>query len=65
MKQRLEEIYRLEDVVEIYLRTVFGEDWYPGKVVRMDYPGLWVETQEGGQWFVTNRARIRKAGPDG
>lgn len=65
MKERLDEIYRLHEPVEIYLKTVYGSDWYSGRVVQKDYPGIWVEINEGSQWFVTNRGRIRKAAPDG
>ena len=65
MKKRLIEMYGVNDRVEIYLKTVSGEDWIPGQVIRHDHPGIWVEISGGSQWFVTNRQRIRKAEPDG
>lgn len=61
MKERLDEMFRLNEQVEIYLKTIHGAAWYQGRVIQMDFPGIWVEIVEGSQWFVTNRGRIRKA----
>ncbi|MCL4867858.1 MAG: hypothetical protein KJ063_02720 [Anaerolineae bacterium] len=57
MAQRLTERYAPGDIVEIQ----FGQDerWWRGRVVRHDPPGVWVQTENGQQWFVTNTRRIR------
>ncbi len=65
MKDRLVETFGLQEQVEIYLKTTQGAAWYPGRVIQLDHPGIWVEIIEGSQWFVTNRGRIRKVVPDG
>jgi hypothetical protein len=33
--------------------------WHEGVVVGYAFPGIWVQTEEGARWFVTNRRRIR------
>jgi hypothetical protein len=63
MKKRLVELYGINDRVEIYLKTIDGEAWHPGRVIQHDNPGVWVEVGRGSHWFVTNRQRIRKAEP--
>jgi hypothetical protein len=65
MKERLVETFRMHEQVEIYLKTFQGDAWYLGRVIQFDHPGIWVEIEEGSQWFVTNRGRIRRAAPDG
>jgi hypothetical protein len=64
MKKRLVELYGVNDQVEIFLKTVHGESWQPGRVIQLDNPGVWVEIGGGSHWFVTNRQRIRKADSD-
>lgn len=64
MKKRLVEMYGVNEQVEIYLKTVHGESWLPGRIVQHDNPGVWVEIVGGSHWFVTNRQRIRKAHSD-
>jgi hypothetical protein len=64
MKERLVEMFKLHERVEIYLKIAPGADWYPGRVIQLDHPGVWVEIVEGSHWFVTNRGRIRKAQSD-
>ncbi|MFZ0544446.1 MAG: hypothetical protein WAM60_03355 [Candidatus Promineifilaceae bacterium] len=65
MKKRLVEMFKLNDRVEIYLRTTHGDDWQPGRVIQLDHPGVWVEIDGGSHWFVTNRQKIRRSGQDG
>jgi hypothetical protein len=62
--QRLVEEYKLSEPVEIYLRTVRGQEWKPGQIIQLAHPGVWVETGEGARWFVTNSRRIRKVLPN-
>lgn len=58
-------MYRPGDRVEIYLelRPEMAEEsgWQTGTVVALDHPGVWVESDGGARWFVTNRRRIRPA----
>jgi hypothetical protein len=56
MVKRLVELYKLGDRVKI---TSGDETWWPGVVVGHDHPGIWVKTQDGGWWFVTNPRRIQ------
>jgi hypothetical protein len=56
MAKRLSELYRPGDEVEI----TFGHHlWQWARVVRHESPGVWVETANGRQWFVTNTRHIR------
>lgn len=64
MKKRLVEMYGMNERVEIFLNTIHGEQWRPGRIIQHDNPGVWVEIDGGSHWFVTNRQRIRKAEPD-
>lgn len=57
MPKRLVELYTVGDRVAI---TFDGEPWTPGRVARLDHPGVWVETPDWRQWFVTNARRIKK-----
>ena len=57
MPQRLAELYRPGDAVEVYFAV--AEEWRPGVVVALQPPGVWVRTEDGGVWFVTNGRRIR------
>jgi hypothetical protein len=54
--RRLTALYPIEAAVEVRLSD--GE-WHHGRVARHDHPGLWVEIDEGAQWFVTNGRHIR------
>lgn len=58
MSRRLTEQYGLDEDVEICFAG--DEQWWRGRVVRHDPPGVWVQTTNGQQWFVTNTRRIRK-----
>ena len=60
MAKRLNELYRPGDLVEIWLNA----RWLAGHVTRLQHPGIWVSTVDGGHWFVTNGRRIRHAKPD-
>lgn len=57
MVKRLHERFQINEPVEIYFPLI--QRWVSGRVVRFDRPGVWVETGELQQWFVTNGRRIR------
>ena len=54
--KRLTEIYKIGQQVEITFDRV---DWLTGEVVRLAHPGVWVQTEDGRSWFVTNTRHIR------
>ena len=56
MAQRLVDRYPLHGRVEILLAD---ERWHAGRVVAHEHPGVWVKTDNGRAWFVTNTRRIR------
>ena len=58
MAHRLVEVYSEGQAVEI--RLADGQ-WWAGRVVGRDHPGLWIQTGDGTCWFVTNGANIRPA----
>ena len=52
-------MYALGTAVQIWL----GEQiWVSGVVVHHQAPAVWVRTEDGRAWFVTNRRRIRPLG---
>lgn len=53
--QRLEALFPVGTAVQI----LQGQQWQSGQVVRHDQPAVWVRTDDGREWFVTNRQRIR------
>ncbi len=57
MAERLVDLYRPGQAVQIYLAHTNG--WQPGRITRLDHPAVWVQTEDGRQWFVTNRRHIR------
>lgn len=60
MARRLSERFHVGDQVEIGFQDREGAlRWQPGIVVVHQPPGLWVETESGMRWFVTNGSRIR------
>lgn len=59
MPRRIYETYTSGDRVEIVFGDKGKEAWQPAVVLRADPPGIWVETADGGQWFMTNTYRIR------
>ena len=59
MVKRISETYEVGQRVEIRLGGRSGGRWVGGLVLRFDFPGVWVRSDEGGQWFVTNVRRIR------
>ncbi|MCI0395452.1 MAG: hypothetical protein L0332_04145 [Chloroflexi bacterium] len=59
MARRLIDQYRPGQVVEIHFAADPAGHWRPGRVARLDFPGVWVETEDGRQWFVTNQRHIR------
>ncbi|GAB4264220.1 MAG: hypothetical protein Kow0080_03210 [Candidatus Promineifilaceae bacterium] len=56
MPARLVEQYPIETAVQLLLPD--GQ-WYTGKVVAHQHPGVWVQTVDCRRWFVTNTRRIR------
>ncbi|HEX6385322.1 MAG TPA: hypothetical protein VF177_11680, partial [Anaerolineae bacterium] len=62
MAKRLTELYQPGDQVEI---TFGHNEWQPGRVVRHDHPGVWVQTMDGRIWFVTNGRHIRRMKDEG
>ena len=62
MPARLTELYHAGDAVEVYFAA--AEEWRPGVVVALQHPGVWVRTENGAVWFVTNGQRIRPRGRD-
>ena len=55
MAARLVDSYPVGTPVDILL----DKKWVAGRVVRHDYPAVWVEIANGSYWFVTNGRRIR------
>lgn len=62
MAARLAELYGPGDAVEVYFSA--AEEWHPGAVIALQHPGVWVRTEDGAAWFVTNGRRIRPAGQE-
>lgn len=62
MAARLAELYRPGDRVEVYFAD--AEEWRPGVMVALQAPGVWVRTEDGAVWFVTNGRRIRARDED-
>ena len=58
MPPRLVDQYAPGDTVVIRFRG--SETWYSGFVRRHEHPGIWVQTDDGRLWFVTNTRNIRK-----
>ncbi len=57
--QRLVEIYRIGDAVEVLFQGDEGDDWRPARVMALQHPGVWAMTDDRRLWFVTNSKRIR------
>ena len=58
MAERLVERFPVGARVEIRFRD--AQDWLPGIVIRHQHPAVWVRTEDGIEWFVTNGGRIRE-----
>jgi hypothetical protein len=58
MVKRLVDEYNVGDRVTISFQG--DERWWPGRVIWLDHPGVWVQTPDGQVWFVTNARRIRR-----
>ena len=54
--KRLVDTYPIGTAVQILI----ADEWHNGRVVRQQYPAVWVETENGQQWFVTNQRRIKQ-----
>lgn len=54
--RRLVNLHAVGAKVEI---LVADGQWKAARVLRHDHPGLWVQTRDGAQWFVTNTRHIR------
>lgn len=63
MPQRLIDLYQPNDPVEINFATTPAGNWQPGRILRHAPPGVWVQTTDGRQWFVTNTRKIRPQPP--
>ena len=63
MAQRLVEKYRIGDLVEIFFQGDEGDEWRPARIVALQHPGVWAQTEDRRVWFVTNSKRIRVALP--
>lgn len=59
MTDRLVDRFAVGDRVSIRFSGELGEYWWPGQVVLLDHPGVWVALIDGGQWYVTNGRRIK------
>ncbi len=59
MVKRLVEQYRPGDAVEVMFELGGDATWQRGQVVKHQPPGVWVRTDDGRLWFVTNTRRIR------
>ncbi|MCU0501805.1 MAG: hypothetical protein MUC51_08575 [Anaerolineae bacterium] len=59
MPPRLVDLYQPGDAVEIFLSDADCEQWRAGQVRGAQHPGIWVQTDDGRLWFVTNGRRIR------
>lgn len=57
MPERLTERFSIGALVEIEM-TDWG--WLPGQVVEHALPAVWVRTEDGHFWFVTNGRKIRQ-----
>ena len=58
MAKRLIDQYPIGAQVEIYFQVL--NQWFPGVIVRHDHPAIWVKTDDGRLWFVTNSRRVRQ-----
>ncbi len=54
--ERLTEMYPVGTAVQIWPGE---QEWLSGVVVDHQPPAVWVRTEDGRAWFVTNRRRIR------
>jgi hypothetical protein len=61
--QRLVEVYRINDAVEILQQDEDDNVWRPARVVGLQHPGVWALTDDRRLWFVTNGKRIRPQVP--
>lgn len=59
MARRIYEQYAPDDRVEIVFGNRADEEWQAAVVVRREPPGIWVQTSDGREWFMTNTYRIR------
>ena len=48
MAERLVTLYKIGEGVEI---TFDGDVWWQGQVVKLDHPGIWVQTEDGRPWL--------------
>ena len=61
MPQRITDQYAPGDRVEIVFADRGEDEWQPAVVLRREPPGIWVQTADGGEWYMTNTFRIRPA----
>jgi hypothetical protein len=59
MPQHIYHQYAPGDRVEIVFSNRAEAEWQPAVVLRREPPGIWVRTEDGREWFMTNTFRIR------
>ena len=60
MAKRLVESYPVGERVELLFADDEAEEWRAGRVVALQHPAVWVQTDDDRRlWFVTNGRRIR------
>lgn len=59
MAQRLIDLYRIGDAVEVCFQGDEGDDWRPARIMALQHPGVWAMTDDRRVWYVTNSKRIR------
>lgn len=64
MSRRIYDLYAPGDRVEIVFANRGEDEWQAAVVVRLEPPGIWVQTADGREWFMTNTYRIRPATAD-
>lgn len=60
MAKRLVESYGVGERVELFFADDKVEEWRAGRIVGLQHPAVWVQTDADRKfWFVTNGRRIR------
>lgn len=60
MPKRIYDDYQSGEAVEIIFSHLGETTWQPARILRAEPPGIWVQTADGRQWFMTNTYRIRR-----
>ena len=59
MSRHIYDQYAPGDRVEIIFSNRGEDKWQPAVVLRREPPGIWVQTSDDREWFMTNTFRIR------